>query len=162
MAQEDKKRYAADWKTWTLIPAGAGWAFAVGIIEQGQAGRFRVRVAKGKMKVAAPGELPITQQAKFNLKVADWKALRDAIDYYIAELENPGSGDLHAQAAAEMFGVPVDEVTDEQRAAAQATNFGRLYGQNTKPEPDAADGERKSNLPSYMRGKGFGSERRGR
>jgi hypothetical protein len=85
MSQEDNQ-YAAKWDTWTLIPAGAGWSFAVGIIEQG--GRRRVRVAKGKMKVASAGELPITQQAKFNLKPADWKSLRAAIDQYIAQLES--------------------------------------------------------------------------
>ena len=83
---EESKQYAAKWETWTLIPAGAGWAFAVGIIEQ--SGRRRVRVAKGKMKVAGAGELPITQQSKFNLKPADWKALRTAIDQYIAQLES--------------------------------------------------------------------------
>ena len=83
---EEAKQYAAKWETWTLIPAGAGWAFAVGIIEQ--SGRRRVRVAKGKIKVASPGELPITQQTKFNLKVADWKLLRQAIDQYIAQLQS--------------------------------------------------------------------------
>ena len=85
---EESNQYAAKWETWTLIPAGAGWAFAVGIIEQG--GRRRVRVAKGKMKVAGAGELPITQRAKFNLKPADWKSLRTAIDQYIAQLESEG------------------------------------------------------------------------
>ena len=40
-----------------------------------------MRVAKGKMKVASPGELPITQQNKFNLKVSDWKLLREAIEH---------------------------------------------------------------------------------
>jgi hypothetical protein len=83
---DEASRYAAQWETWTLIPAGAGWAFAVGIIEQG--GRRRVRVAKGKMKVAGPDELPITQQSKFNLKPADWKTLRAAIDQYIDQLES--------------------------------------------------------------------------
>ncbi len=83
---EESKQYAAKWETWTLIPAGAGWSFAVGIIEQ--SGRRRVRVAKGKMKVSGPGELPITQQSKFNLKPADWKVLRTAIDQYIAQLES--------------------------------------------------------------------------
>ena len=83
---EEANRYAAKWETWTLIPAGAGWAFAVGIIDTG-GGRRRVRVAKGKMKVAGQGELPITQQAKFNLKPADWQPLRDAIDRYITQLE---------------------------------------------------------------------------
>lgn len=82
---EEAKQYAAKWETWTLIPAGAGWAFAVGIIEQG--GRRRVRVAKGKMKIAPAGELPISQQSKFNLKPADWKPLREAIDQYISLLE---------------------------------------------------------------------------
>jgi hypothetical protein len=81
---DEESRYAARWETWTLIPAGAGWAFAVGIIEQ--SGRRRVRVAKGKIKIAGPNELPITQQLKFNLKPADWKPLRAAIDQYIAEL----------------------------------------------------------------------------
>ena len=85
MSAKDAKRFAAQWETWTLIPAGAGWMFAVGIIEQG--GRRRVRVAKGKAKVADAGELPISQQSKFNLKPADWKPLRDAIDRYIAQLK---------------------------------------------------------------------------
>lgn len=86
---EQSQDYAAKWDTWTLIPAGAGWAFAVGIIEQ--SGRRRVRVAKGKIKVSAPGELPITQQSKFNLKPADWKPLREAIDQYIAQIESEGN-----------------------------------------------------------------------
>lgn len=86
MSKKDTKSFAAQWETWTLIPAGAGWMFAVGIIEQ--AGRRRVRVAKGKVKAADAGELPISQQSKFNLKPADWKPLRDAIDRYIAQLES--------------------------------------------------------------------------
>ncbi len=84
MSEENEKKYAATWKTWTLIPAGAGWMFAVGVIEQG--GRQRVRVAKGKTRICDAGELPITQQAKFNLKPSDWKPLREAIDRYIAQL----------------------------------------------------------------------------
>ena len=75
----------AKWETWTLIPAGAGWMFAVGIVELG--GRRRVRIAKGKTKVADAGELPITQQTKLNLKPADWTLLRKAIDRYVAQLE---------------------------------------------------------------------------
>jgi hypothetical protein len=86
MSEKEAKRFAAQWETWTLIPAGAGWMFAVGIIEQG--GRRRVRVAKGKAKVADAGQLPISQQSKFNLKPADWKPLRDAVDRYIAQLES--------------------------------------------------------------------------
>jgi hypothetical protein len=88
---DESDRYAAKWETWTLIPAGAGWSFAVGIIEQG--GRHRVRVAKGKMRIASAGELPITQQSKFNLKPADWKPLKEAIDQYIAQLEEMAKDD---------------------------------------------------------------------
>jgi DNA polymerase-1 len=36
--------------------------------------------------------------------------------------------DLHQQTAAEMFGVPLDEVTKEQRYSAKTINFGVLYG----------------------------------
>jgi len=82
-----------------LIPAGAGWAFAVGIIEQ--SGRRRVRVAKGKIKVAGPNELPITQQLKFNLKPADWKPLRAAIDQYVAQLASEAQAAAGAEDAAD-------------------------------------------------------------
>ncbi len=96
MAKSDGKSYAAKWETWTLIPAGAGWMFAVGIIEQ--SGRRRVRVAKGKVKVAQAGELPISQQSKFNLKPADWKPLREAIDGYVAQLAAETGDDVVEEA----------------------------------------------------------------
>jgi DNA polymerase-1 len=38
-------------------------------------------------------------------------------------------GDVHKATAAELFGVPVDEVTSEQRAAAKTVNFATIYGQ---------------------------------
>jgi DNA polymerase-1 len=38
-------------------------------------------------------------------------------------------GDVHKATAAELFGVPVDLVTDEQRGAAKTVNFATLYGQ---------------------------------
>jgi len=101
---DEESRYAANWDTWTLIPAGAGWAFAVGIIEQ--SGRRRVRVAKGKIKIAGPNELPITQQLKFNLKPADWKPLRTAIDQYVAQLAS------EAQDASREPDVDEDEEAD--------------------------------------------------
>ena len=96
MAKSAGKSYAAQWETWTLIPAGAGWMFAVGIIEQ--SGRRRVRVAKGKTKVAQAGELPISQQSKFNLKPADWKPLREAIDRYVAQLAAETGDDVVEEA----------------------------------------------------------------
>lgn len=36
--------------------------------------------------------------------------------------------DLHQQTAAELFGVPLDQVTKDQRGAAKTINFGVLYG----------------------------------
>lgn len=41
--------------------------------------------------------------------------------------------DVHRLKAAEMFGVPVNEVTPEQRWAAKAASFGGLYGGVTAP-----------------------------
>ena len=37
--------------------------------------------------------------------------------------------DFHAATAAQVFGVPVDQVTPEQRSRAKAVNFGIVYGQ---------------------------------
>ena len=36
--------------------------------------------------------------------------------------------DIHRRTASEVFGVPFDEVTSEQRSAAKAVNFGIVYG----------------------------------
>ncbi|MGB4249771.1 MAG: DNA polymerase, partial [Limnochordia bacterium] len=36
--------------------------------------------------------------------------------------------DIHVQTASEVFGVPQDQVTEEQRSAAKAINFGIVYG----------------------------------
>lgn len=36
--------------------------------------------------------------------------------------------DIHATTAAEAFGVPLDQVTDDQRSTAKAVNFGIMYG----------------------------------
>ena len=36
--------------------------------------------------------------------------------------------DIHKQAASKVFGIPVDEVTKEQRSSAKAVNFGIVYG----------------------------------
>jgi DNA polymerase-1 len=36
--------------------------------------------------------------------------------------------DIHVQTASEVFGVPKDKVTDEERSAAKAINFGIVYG----------------------------------
>jgi len=36
--------------------------------------------------------------------------------------------DIHLRTAADIFGVPIEQVTDEQRASAKAVNFGIIYG----------------------------------
>ena len=36
--------------------------------------------------------------------------------------------DIHKQAASKVFGIPVEEVTKEQRSSAKAVNFGIVYG----------------------------------
>src|SRR5690606_19243254 len=36
--------------------------------------------------------------------------------------------DIHAKTASEIFGIPLDQVTEEQRSAAKAINFGIVYG----------------------------------
>ena len=42
-------------------------------------------------------------------------------------------GDIHKEKAAEMFGIPESEVTDEQRQVSMAATFKQLYGGNVKP-----------------------------
>ena len=39
--------------------------------------------------------------------------------------------DIHRQTASEVLGVPLDEVTSEQRSRAKAVNFGLMYGQSS-------------------------------
>ena len=41
------------------------------------------------------------------------------------------SADIHRATAAQVFGVPLDEVTDEQRRNAKAVNFGIIYGMSS-------------------------------
>ncbi len=48
-------------------------------------------------------------------------------DQVLAEAFRSGQ-DIHAQTAAEVFGLDLDEVTDEERSAAKAINFGIIYG----------------------------------
>ena len=47
--------------------------------------------------------------------------------------------DIHTKTAAEAFGVPMDEVTKEQRRAAKVINFGILYGMSIRGLAIAAD-----------------------
>ena len=46
--------------------------------------------------------------------------------------------DIHTKTASEAFGVPMDEVTKNQRRAAKVINFGILYGMSVRGLADAA------------------------
>ena len=39
--------------------------------------------------------------------------------------------DIHAQTASEVTGLPLDQITSEERSKAKAVNFGLMYGQSS-------------------------------
>lgn len=54
-------------------------------------------------------------------------------------IENFNSGvDIHTKTASEVFNIPMEEVTKEQRRAAKVINFGVMYGMSPKGLSDAA------------------------
>ena len=77
-----------------------------------------------KAFVASPGNL---------LVGADYSQIELRLLAHIsgdAEMQDnfTDGGDIHARTASEVFGVPLPEVTGEQRSAAKAVNFGIVYG----------------------------------
>lgn len=61
--------------------------------------------------------------------------------------------DIHRQTAAEVFEVPLDQVTKEQRSAAKGINFGLMYGQTSFGLSQAlhiSQGEAKKYITSYF------------
>ncbi len=70
-------------------------------------------------------------------------------------IENFNSGvDIHTKTASEVFGIPMEEVTKNQRRAAKVINFGVMYGMSPKGLSDAADMsfyEAKSFIDDYFR-----------
>jgi len=61
--------------------------------------------------------------------------------------------DIHTKTAAEAFGVPMEQVTKEQRRAAKVINFGILYGMSAKGLSDATGmtvGEAKDFIARYF------------
>ena len=64
-----------------------------------------------------------------------------------------GGGDVHKATAAELFGVPVEQVTSEQRAAAKTVNFATIYGQrefSLAQQLGISTGEAKKFIASYF------------
>ena len=80
--------------------------------------RYAFRVTEGRALVDLDyGGMEL--RAACSDRIADEPAMR--------EVFNTG-GDVHRATAAKMFSISEDEVTDEQRRQAKATNFGALFG----------------------------------
>ncbi|MEL7603373.1 MAG: DNA polymerase I, partial [Bacillota bacterium] len=87
-----------------------------------------VRTALGreirKAFVASPGNVLVgADYSQIELRLL---AHISADEVMIANFQE--GGDIHTRTAGEVFGVPADEVTVEQRSAAKAVNFGIVYG----------------------------------
>ena len=64
---------------------------------------------------------------------ADYSQIELRVLAHISEDENMVNAfkhdeDIHKQAASKVFGIPIEEVTKEQRSSAKAVNFGIVYG----------------------------------
>lgn len=98
-----------------------------------------VRTEEGKRIregfVAAPGKVLVSADySQFELRLA--AALSGDEDL----VRDFNSGiDIHTKTASEAFGVPIEEVTKQQRRAAKVINFGVLYGMSAKGLADAAE-----------------------
>lgn len=68
--------------------------------------------------------------------------------------------DIHAQTAAGIFGVPVDQLTPEQRRAGRTVNFGVVYGTDGKLALDFETDFREDPRSSASRLRGEASIRR--
>ncbi|WP_165056462.1 MULTISPECIES: DNA polymerase I [unclassified Adlercreutzia] len=73
-------------------------------------------------------------------------------DEHLVAAFNSGA-DFHAQTAARVFGLPVDQVTPELRSRAKAVNFGIVYGQQAYGLSQSLDipfGEAKEMIDRYF------------
>ena len=74
-------------------------------------------------------------------------------DQNLIEIFNSGV-DVHTKTASEVFGIPLEEVTKDQRRAAKTINFGVMYGMSPKGLSDATGMsfyEAKSFIDDYFR-----------
>lgn len=77
--------------------------------------------------VAAPGKFLIgADYSQVELRIL---AHLSGDEVMLKAFEN--DEDIHAQTAAEVFGLPADKVTSEKRSYAKAINFGLMYGQSS-------------------------------
>jgi DNA polymerase-1 len=89
-----------------------------------------IRTERGKQVRAAF----VPKNKEYVLFAADYSQIELRIIAALSEEENmiqafKNGQDIHATTAAKVFGVPLEEVTREQRGNAKAVNFGILYGQ---------------------------------
>lgn len=95
-----------------------------------------VRTEEGKRIregfVAEPGKKFIqADYSQFELRLA---AVLSGDKALIADFES--GVDIHTKTASDVFGVPMDQVSKEQRRAAKTINFGVLYGMSAKALAD--------------------------
>jgi DNA polymerase I len=77
-----------------------------------------------KAFVAAPGhELIVADYSQIELRILAHLSQDPALTEAFKEKQ-----DIHRRTASEIWGIPMDEVTKEQRSAAKAVNFGVAYG----------------------------------
>ena len=86
----------------------------------------RIELGKRLRKVFKPSEGKIYIDADYSQVELRVLAHISEDSHMIDAFNN--DEDIHKQAASKVFGVPIDEVTKEQRSEAKAVNFGIVYG----------------------------------
>ena len=112
-----------------------------------------IRTAEGRRIrqafIAAPG---------YKLLAVDYSQIELRIMAHLAQDEGllhafQNDLDVHRATAAEVFGVPLDEVTGDQRRSAKAINFGLIYGMSAfglAKQIDVARGEAQAYIDRYF------------
>ena len=86
----------------------------------------RIEFGKQLRKVFKPAEGHVYIDADYSQIELRVLAHLSEDEHMIKAFKN--GEDIHKQAASKVFGIPVEEVTKEQRSSAKAVNFGIVYG----------------------------------
>ena len=86
----------------------------------------RIEFGKQLRKVFKPAEGRVYIDADYSQIELRVLAHLSGDEHMIEAFKN--GEDIHKQAASKVFGIPVEEVTKEQRSSAKAVNFGIVYG----------------------------------
>jgi DNA polymerase-1 len=114
------------------------------LIAATKAGRFSCRNPNLQNLPRAPEFRQCIVAEKGNaLIVADYSQIEMRVAAHISQDQAlshlfASGDDIHRASAARIIGIPVDEVTDEQRQQAKAVSFGSLYGQGAQGLADSA------------------------